>query len=221
MASPKKRFKWWYILIAIGILWTIINIIGGGNSTPKNVPLSSPVPTPSIAPPTPPPEPTLDPAVEAALAKQAVLLMDEQIYAVVLNSDKIIGLLQDGIDLASDDSATLLDLYDLAKAAKDSQSKLFSALLDATDDTTRAYVEAAQLYIMNGYQLAENLINYIDTNEMKYLSQAKECVQSVSDYTYVVLGARMQYLYDGGFTDAEVGNILTETPTPETTVPVE
>lgn len=146
--------------------------------------------------------------MDTETVKSVALALDSQIYENVLNSEKTTQLLQEGIALVSDGSGNMLELYDLAKAAKETQTTLFSNLLSLSDNNTKSYVEVCQLYVGSGKTVAEKLMKYIDKQEMKYLSDAKEALESSETYTLKLILERTNYLSSQGLTDEEISAIL-------------
>lgn len=51
-------------------------------------------------------------------------------------------------------------------------------------------------------------MKYIDKNEMKYLSEAKESIELSTSYVISLLDARMKYLTDQGVSEDEMLKIL-------------
>lgn len=149
---------------------------------------------------------------EAEAAKALAIVLDGQIYDNILRSEQVTAILQEGIQLVSSGKGNMLELYDLAKTTKETQLTLFSNLSKLQDDNNTDYVQCAQLYISNHKTFSEKLMKYIDKNEMKYLSQAKECIESAQSYALSLVAARMTYLSSQGLTDDEVTKILATEP---------
>lgn len=153
---------------------------------------------------------------EAETAKALAIFLDSQIYDNALRSEEVTRILQEGIQLLSSGKGTMLELYDLAKTTKDTQLTLFSNLSKLQDDNNKDYVESAQIYVSNHRTFSEKLMKYIDKNEMKYLSQAKESIESAQSYALSLIAARMTYLSSQGLTDEEINKILDADPKPTT-----
>lgn len=145
---------------------------------------------------------------ESKLAKSTATTLDGQIFALASKSDKITTTLQEGINSFSQNKITTLELYDLSKTAKEEQSFLWSALIRLEDDNNKAYVEAVEGHIINNQSIAENLMKYLDKEEMKYLSDAKSSLESSSTYAISVVSERTKYLSSQGFNDDEIKEIL-------------
>lgn len=140
--------------------------------------------------------------------KAAAIETDKKIYEIVLAAEKTSNTLNEGMSLVGNGQGSLLDLYDLAKAAKENHFSYYSALSKLQNKKNKDYIEAAQLYVINSQNIAEDIMKYIDKNEMKYLSRAKENMQSVSNYVLALAGTRMEYLSNQGLTDDEIVTIL-------------
>lgn len=138
----------------------------------------------------------------------AAIEVDKKIYEIVLASEKSTNVLIEGMGIVGEGGGSLLELYDLAKQVKDNQFAAFSALSKLSNKDNADYIDAAQLFAINGQQVAEDVIKYIDKNEMKYLSRAKENMEATSNYVMAVVTARMEYLASQGLTNDEIIAIL-------------
>jgi len=141
-------------------------------------------------------------------AKNTAILIDNQAFQLVLNSEKIVSLLQEGITIYSNGEASALDLYDLAKTAEESQSTLSYSASSLRDDNNGDYIDACTLYIINGRDFAKKIMKFLDTSEMTYLSEAKECITNSESYVSSVVAARSLYLSDQGLSDGEISDIM-------------
>lgn len=151
---------------------------------------------------------------DSETAKALAIVLDGQIYDNILRSEEVTGLLQEGVQLVSSGKGNMLELYDLAKTTKETQLTLFTNLSKLQDENNPAYIEAAQMYIANNKAFSEKLMKYIDKNDMKYLSQAKECIENSESYALSVISTRMSYLSEQGLTDEEITKILEDTSKP-------
>ncbi|NLH02070.1 MAG: zinc-ribbon domain-containing protein [Clostridiales bacterium] len=197
--TKKPIYKKWWVWAIAAVL--VIGIIGNLGKDGKDSTLESPIPSIEA---TPSPSPSISPEEQ----KAAAIELDAKIYDIVLRSEKVTSLLQEGIGLYSDGQGTLLELYDLAKEAKDAQTSIFGELMGLGDKESSDYVEAAQFYVSNSISVAEDLQKYIDKQEIKYLSSAKESLENTQKHTLNVVSERMKYLSAQGLSDEEIANIL-------------
>ncbi len=142
--------------------------------------------------------------------KTAIREIDRQIYELIVHSETINTNLKIAIDSAAQGQFNVLDLYDLIKDGQNNQSAIYSSLLSLKDDTNKDYIYAAQSYVSNSKEIASKLLKYLDKNEIKYLSEAKERIEKTDSYVLTVVTARMKYLSDMGFSDEEIVQILGE-----------
>lgn len=148
--------------------------------------------------------------------KQSAQDFDSTVWSTVLAAEATMQDLTAVLNKAANGQATLLDLYDAADTAEEylgSLSISFSSKEDIADD----YVDAAQNYIVNAQLIASGIRDYIDTNEMSYLSDANGRIDSVTSYLINIVSARMDYLSASGFSEEEISEILG----PSDTVPAE
>lgn len=150
-------------------------------------------------------------AVNSETAKATAILMDKQIFDIITSSEKTTEILQDGINLVAEGQGTLLDLYDLTKKAKDNQFAFSSSLMKLNDKSNKDYIDACQEYVINAQLIAENLLKYIDSQDLKYLSEARQRLESRTNYISQVIAERMIYLSSLGLTGEEVSEALSPT----------
>lgn len=193
------------VLCVMLVLGTVVNMFGKSDmDTPASASSNKPSSSSISQSASPPSSPSLDVEATKALA----LVLDKDIFQCLLNSESICTLLQDGITLVGNGQGTMLELYDLAKQAKSSQQSIWGSLGDLRDDNNRDYVNACQDYVINGQMMADDLIKYIDKQEMKYLSEAKQCIENIDNYVIIAVSKRMEYLISQGFTGDEAAVIL-------------
>ncbi len=195
------------LIISVCVFVLIIAGIGSCKSESSKAPISTSNPNVS----TPKESPSTSQNETAAVketAKNIAIALDGQIYSLVSNSEKATLLLQDSINLFSQGQITVIELYDLAKTAKETQFTLWSSASKLDDDKNKSYIEAVELYIVNNQQVAENLIKYLDKQELKYLSEAKSKLEGSSSYALSVVSERTNYLSGQGFSQSEIDEIL-------------
>lgn len=144
--------------------------------------------------------------------KNSIIELDSQIVKIITDSESTTTNLQTYLTAFGQQQATLLDVYNAAKTAKDIQFNHWQQLNDLQNDSNKDYIGACQLYVGIHQSFAENLLKYIDKNKIEYLSKAQENLSSCSDYALLVATGRMKWLTDQGLTTEEVSNILTSTP---------
>jgi len=205
-----------YIKIGVSVL-CIIGLIGAftdNKNNPQNntsAIISTQNSVSNEAPaPTEKPNPTQTPGPSKEELKNAAIVIDNQIFDIVMNSEKTTQILQEGAGMIGNGQGSLLELYDLAKTAKESQSVFFSNLSKLQDKNNKEYISACQNYVINAKSIADNLMKYLDKQELKYLSEAKDQINLASSYAVKVVSARMEYLISQGFTDEEVSEILAD-----------
>jgi len=140
--------------------------------------------------------------------KSDMVNSDEKIWEIVLSSENDAKVLIEGCNVVGEGGGTTLELYNLAKKAKDNQSSYYSALNNLSNEYTKAYVKSAQDYTINAKIIAEKIMKYIDKNEMKYLSEASERITQTETYTINIVAERMSYLAKCGLTDEEIQSQL-------------
>jgi len=189
------------VVIMAFLLVFIIAAIGSCSNDNKQVPTSS-TPVQKSSPV------SQSKAPPSEGSKNVAATLDDRIYTIVTDSEKVTATLQEGMKMFSQEQITALELYDLAKDAKEAQFSLWSNVSKLDGDNNKAYVRAVESYIVNNQQFAENLLKYLDKQELKYLSKAKSNIESSSSYVLSVVTERTKYLSNQGFSDTEVNEIL-------------
>ena len=144
-----------------------------------------------------------DPATE----KQAVVEFDANVFSIITISENTTNDLLAMLQGVSDGSVALPELYDAAESAVYMQNELHSDLT-ADDKNAKEYIDVARDYVLNAFGIANNLKEYLDTNELQYLSSAEDGIELAQSYALDVVEARMEYLSASGFSDEEISEIL-------------
>lgn len=144
---------------------------------------------------------------DPAEQKKAALELDTNIFSMVTVSENTTNDLLAMLQGVSDGSVTLLDVYDAAESAVYMQTEIHSDLV-SDDKNAKEYVDIAGDYVLNAFGIANNIKDYIDTNEMQYLSNAQTSIDSAETYAINLVAARMDYLSTSGFSNEEISQIL-------------
>lgn len=229
--SSNQKKKWYQkksvqiaaiIIVGIGVIGSITNPEKETKAKPANVSsskaLSSVLESSTDSPSTPSETSNVSDASESSeelgeISHDEILANDDSIYLYVLKSEKITNILREAIVSFGNQEITSLELYDLAKKAKESQLSFFRGLTSLQNDYNKDYLEACEMYVSNGRELANYLIKYLDKEKIKDLSSAKECLENMDAYTLSVVTQRMTYLSNCGISDEEITEIL-QKPSP-------
>lgn len=202
--NPKKKRKTGrIILISIVALFILIAAIGGDGEEQQQAAAPEQSQTENS------PSENQQPAANPEEAKTKAKELDAKVYDIVLRSEQVTELLQESVMLASEGQLSMLELYDIAKEAEAIQQNLYYELPIKDGEGSFDYVTGALNYIVNGQTIASNLKKYIDKEEMKYLSSAKESMENTQAHILNVVTLRMKYLSSQGFTDDEVLTLIT------------
>lgn len=219
-ASKKQKPKKKPIITLIVGLVIVLGCMGADPSTPastassvSSVPVNSSLPSSveSSSEESSTLESSSEPVSSEEVDLAQILADDDEISLNVLKSEKITDILTESIVSFSNQEITSLELYNLAKTAKENQSTFSLNLEKLRNDNNKAYVEACELYVYNGHEFANNLMKYLDKNEMKYLSEAQSCMEKKDTYVLSVVKERISYLSNNGISDEEISEILQKT----------
>lgn len=224
--SSNQKKKWYQkksvqiaaiIIVGIGVIGSIFNPEKEEKSKPANISsskaLSSVLESSSALSSLESSNTLPSSELSEKIDRDQILANDDSIYLYVLKSEKITNTLREAIVSFGNEEISSLELYNLAKKAKESQLSFFSGLTDLQNDYNKDYLEACKMYVSNGRELANDLIKYLDKNKMKDLSSAQECLESIDAYTLSVVTQRMTYLANCGISDEEITEIL-QKPSP-------
>lgn len=140
-------------------------------------------------------------------SKQSAIDFDSELWSIITTSENFTTDLLTMLDEVSTGESTLLDVYDSTKTMVYAQNDLRSSIPKG-DENADEYISAANTYILNAFGIASNLQQYIDTNEIKYLSDAKSSIESAQTYAIEVVAQRMAYLSDAGLSNEEISEIM-------------
>lgn len=144
---------------------------------------------------------------EPADPKQAAKEFDSTVWSAVLAAESTMQDLSTTMNSATIGEVSLLELYDTADSAKQYLGELSISFSSKGKDAEK-YVEAAQNYIINTQIIASGICDYINTQEMQYLSDANGRIDSVTTYLIEVVSARMEYLTNAGLSDEEITALM-------------
>lgn len=132
---------------------------------------------------------------------------DNAIYVAVLSSEDNLSYLT-GKMAEIKDGADLLDAYNAAKQTATFHTMNRDAVKAVRNDANAAYADAASDYIVACWAVSDDVMKYIDKQEMKYLSEAQELLEGMEALTVDLLLKRTEYLQNQGFSDKEITEII-------------
>ena len=140
-------------------------------------------------------------------SKQSAIDFDTTLWDIVTMSEASQNSLYTAMRNLSDGETSLLDVYDSAKSAEETQIELSLEIAYGKSET-QSYVDAVINYVINAQKVASSLKNYIDTNEMEHYSEANEYLEKAQIYAIEVVTERMAYLSEAGLSDEEISEIM-------------
>lgn len=102
------------------------------------------------------------------------------------------------------ESGNLLDIYDDCKNASSMLSQVYGQIGDFKTEANKEYVQYAQFYAATLSSACDNIVKYVDKQEMKYLSKAKEDIQDANSFLQQAMLQRQAYLLDSGLTTEDI-----------------
>ncbi len=137
--------------------------------------------------------------------KEAASAADKEVTDIIASAESDYNKL---VTLISSGNASDLSLYDAAKVVKSNLGTYSINVGRVKCDGIKDYTNAATSYIINMQLVASDVMKYIDKQNIKDLSSAKEGISKNESYIFATLSARMEFLKNSGFTDEEIMNIL-------------
>lgn len=137
--------------------------------------------------------------------RDAALEADRELFDIITAAEADYATLT---NVMGTEGVSLVDLYDTAKTAESNFGIYWSSINSVKCDNINEYQDAARNYVMNMKLIASSVKKYIDKQNMDDLSDAKACIENSQNYAIIVVGKRLEFLTDSGFTDEEAINIL-------------
>jgi len=135
--------------------------------------------------------------------KEDARIKDLEIYSAVLSAEtKFNGM------ISIMDSGSPLDVYDACKDTKNFAQTCWGLVSDQKDDLNSDYAQACQYYFVEIKSICDDIMDYIDSQKMEDLSNAKAGIENLQNHVLNIISNRMTYLVDAGFTDEEIAQIL-------------
>lgn len=144
--------------------------------------------------------------------KAYAIEFDEFIMNTILGSNEALEELDNYINAYSVNKISALEAYDAAKNTKELMTALNKAILSTRNNRNGTYIGAAQAFNTNGRFKAENMMKYLDKNEVKYLSEMKQNDLSIYNSFKKLMLERVNFLKSQGLSDTEINEIIQKTP---------
>ncbi len=208
VSPKKKKFHWWYVLIALIVLGAIGSLGNGSNDAEEQDQ------TQTVAGES---EENVDEETTQAPApsKETAQSNDLKIYTTLEMAQRYLSVLQENIAGMESGSSSLLDVYDTCEDLKTYMGQYDDHLDEVDDPSAEAYKEAVHGYLMMLWGAADDLIKYIDDGEMEDLSRCREEIEALPAYAVTAASERVTYLSNAGFTDEEIQSILEDSASEE------
>lgn len=191
------------VLFALGIIIAITN--GSDSSTEKNsssVSQKTEVNKIADSQPTETEKETESTVVDN---RDVAAEADKQIYDIIMSADADY---QTFTKIMSTDGVSMVDLYDAAKTAENNFRIYWGNIDSVKCDGIKEYKKAAKDYILNMQSIASSTKKYVDKQKIQDLSDAKAGMENSTNYAILVVGARLEFLTESGFSDDEAMQII-------------
>lgn len=144
--------------------------------------------------------------------KAYAIQFDEFIINTILGSNEALEDLDNYINAYSQNKISALEAYDAAKNTKELMNSLNKAILSTRNSRNGTYIGVAQEFNINGRFKAENMMKYLDKNEVKYLSEMKQNDLYIYNSFKKLMLERVNFLKSQGLSDTEINEIIQKTP---------
>ena len=122
--------------------------------------------------------------------------------------DSYYGIMAENLTNFSSGASTIVDIYSSCEDLRDYYLDYSDAIDDLDDDVATDYAQAAKKYAGNLLLIHGDIMDYLDTYETSSLTSAEEGISLVTYYREQLTEARKLYLIQGGFSAAEIDELL-------------
>ena len=105
-----------------------------------------------------------------------------------------------------------LEFYNYCKSMEEYFGKASTTFKYGSTKDEKTYLSAFEKWTLSDQLAAKNLMKYLDSSEIKYLSSAQENIKSASDAAVMIVGNRSKLLKDVGYTSEEIKKIIDNIP---------
>lgn len=105
-----------------------------------------------------------------------------------------------------------LEFYNYCKTTKEYFGKVSTNFDYGSTKDQKIYLSVFKNLALSDQLVAENLMKYLDSSEIKYLSKAQEYIKSASDAAVMIASNRAKLLNDAGYTSEEIKEIIDNIP---------
>ena len=120
--------------------------------------------------------------------------------------------LMDAMYAYGDGKINTLDFYNYCKEAEEYFRNISTKFGYGSSAYEKKYLSVFRNWALYDQLVAKNLMKYLDTYEIKYLSTAEEYIQLASDAAVTIASNRAKLLKDAGYTSEEIQEIIDNIP---------
>lgn len=120
--------------------------------------------------------------------------------------------LMDAMCAYGDGKINKLDFYNYCKKAEDYFRNASTKFEYGSSDYEKKYLSVFKNWTLYDQLAAKNLMKYLETSEIKYLSTAGEYIQLAKDAAVMIASNRAKLLKDAGYTSEEIQEIIDNIP---------
>jgi len=141
--------------------------------------------------------------------KEKAQEIDDQVWSIVLISEKGVEILRDGCELysLSPSQETLSELQNLVEECGKTQEKCISTLNSVNVFGDNSYYDIAETYLYNAKDIVDNVVKFTKNFDSTYVDKALSAIDRADEISVLLVSERVKFLADAGFTIEEIGNI--------------
>ena len=191
MKKPITK-RWWFWLIIVLVVVGLVGAFGGNNDQPSAQPTSEAISTPA-------PTTSSEDAKTNDGILQAAFNSGKRYYDLLAETVSNLGT-----------STNTLDVYNICEDIKSHIPGFSERLDEIVDPNIENYREAVNNYLWNYSIIADDLMQYLETNNIKDLDAVQEGIQVISAFEAKVIETRTAYLQLAGLSQEDIDAITNE-----------
>lgn len=101
-----------------------------------------------------------------------------------------------------------VEFYNYCKSMEEYFGKISTSFKYGSTKDEKTYLSVFENWALSNQQATQNLMKYLNSSEIKYLSSAQENIKSASDAALTITNNRAKLLKDAGYSTDEIKKII-------------
>lgn len=154
--------------------------------------------------------PQVSEEVESSVSQRDLAIQaDTDLMILLTRSDELMDAMRQGLVVLANGQCTTLELYQMTAQILTQQEEIYKLLaLYKSEASISNYKNAGMIYVKNLKEVAEALMEYLDSPTVSTEAKYLELADLRTTYAFNVTSKRMTFLADHGFSDDEILMII-------------